>query len=185
MKKAMWPILLVILLALTACSPKEDEMESKGDVKNEETNGAVEVTLPSVLFEGVDMDGILEESNEKGILDVRVNEDASVTYKMTKEKHKKELEEARNDAVNFADMLKGADFPDIQDLKYDESLSEFSVLVDKSAYGDDFDRNAVMGLGMAGILYQSYDGGKHNVTINIVDRSSGDVLDTVHYPQEP
>lgn len=195
MKKAMLTIWLVGLLALMGCSLKENKNEDtksaiNGDKNSEATTDKieeknVEVTLPAILFEGADMDDILAEAKEDGIVDVHINEDASVTYKMSKEKQRKKIEEARTGAIEYIEMLKSEDFPHILDVEHDDSFTEFTIIFYQATYDDDFNYYALMGLGMAGILYQSYDGSNLedlNVKISIVDESSKDVLDTINYP---
>jgi len=59
--------------------------------------------------------------------------------------------------------------------------------VDRAAYENSFDGFAALGLGLQGMFYQAFDGvpsDKLKVTINIQDESTGEIFNTVVYPDQ-
>lgn len=57
--------------------------------------------------------------------------------------------------------------------------------MEKEAFENSFDGFAALGLGMSGIYYQLFDGvdmDKNKVTIHLKDDSTGEVYDSIVYP---
>ncbi|MBD7985948.1 hypothetical protein H9649_15355 [Sporosarcina sp. Sa2YVA2] len=201
MKKKLLAILLLSTLTLAACSSKDDASEKvdngkQEEKKTEETNGAVavdkglmnvEVTIPASFLEGEDIDAVVAEAKEDGIKDAKKNADGSVTYKMTKAKHKEMMQEMKTNATEYIeDLINNEDFTSINDITYNKDFSKFTLEVDKEAFENSFDGFAAMGLAMSGMFYQLFDGvdtEKLSVTIDTVDYSSGEVFGTVNYPE--
>lgn len=201
MKKKRLAILLLSILTLVACSSKDEPYEKadsgkQEEKKTEETNGSVavdkgllnvEVTIPASFLEGEDIDVVVAEAKEDGIKEVKKNDDGSVTYKMSKAKHKEMIQEMKTNVTEYVDdLINNEDFASIKDIKHNKDFSEFTLEVDKEAFENSFDGFAAMGLGMTGMFYQLFNGvdsEKLNVTIDTVDHSSGEVFATVSYPE--
>ena len=164
-------VALVALLALSACSG----------------GGSVEITLPASFIQG-DAEQVIENAKSKGVSEAKINEDGSVTYKMSKATHEKMMKEMKDEVAKSArDMAGGEDFKSIKDVKYNDKLTEFTMIVDREAYESSFDGFAILGLGLQGMLYQTFDGvpsDKVKVTINVKDEASGEVFHTVTYPDQ-
>lgn len=115
-----------------------------------------------------------------------VNADDTITYKMSEAKHKELMTEMKNNLVEYSNQLiADGDFPSIKEITYDKNFTEFSMVVDKEAFENSFDGFAVLGLGMAGMFYQLFDGvdSEHlDVAIHSVDESTGER--TVNYPED-
>lgn len=201
MKKKLLAILLLSLLTVAACSSKDDADEKadtgkQEEKKTEETSGAVavdkgllnvEVTIPASFMEGEDIDTVIAEAKEDGIKDVKKNDDGSVTYKMTKAKHKEMMQEMKTNVTEYVDeLINDEDFASIKDIKHNKDFSKFTLEVDKEAFENSFDGFAALGLAMSGMFYQLFEGvddGKLNVTIETVNQSTGEVFGTVNYPE--
>lgn len=201
MKKKLLAFLLLSLLILAACSSKDDANEKDNnnkqeEKKTEEPGGAVavdkgllnvEVTIPASFLEGEDIDNVVAEAREDGIKDVKKNDDGSVTYRMTKAKHKEMMEEMKANVTKYVDeLINDDDFASIKDIEYNKDFSKFTLEVDKEAFENSFDGFATLGLAMSGMFYQLFEGvdeGKLNVTIETVDQSTGEVFGTVDYPE--
>jgi len=200
-------ILLSLFLMLTGCSkgsnnenaapePTSNAADSSANQeKGSEEQGAIEVdkgllsveiTLPASMFEGQDIDQVIASAKEEGVTEVKKNEDGSVTYKMPKSVHKNMMKEMESEIIASLDELKnGEDFQSIKDVKHNDSFTEFTLIVEKSAYEGSFDGFAALGLGLQGMFYQAFNGvaaDKQKVTIHIEDESTGDVFNTVEYP---
>lgn len=193
------------VLVLTACSSTDDtEKESKDKEKTEavatdsktekdESVGVdkglfnVEVTLPASFFEGENIDTAIAEAKADGIKEATKNADGSVTYKMSKDKHKEMMSEMEVGVKEYMDELVTEDYPSIREVTANKEYSTFTLTVDKALYEDSFDGFASMGLGMMGMYYQVFDGvdaENTKVEINVQDESTSEVFETVVYPDD-
>jgi len=95
---------------------------------------------------------------------------------MSKTQHKKMMKEMKTSVTTYVDeIINDEDFASIQDIKHNESFSEFTVVVDKAAYENSFDGFAMLGLAMSGMYYQAFDGtlgDKLNITVHTKDAES-------------
>lgn len=200
MRKFGYIILVLAMTLLSACSSNEhntnsDEKKSSTENKEEKKNEAVsvdksllnvEVTLPASMFEGEDIDTVIANAKNDGIKDVTKNEDGSLTYKMSKSKHKelmKELETSVKDSIE--EMKTSGDFVSLKDITHNDSFSEFTLLVDKAAYENSMDGFAALGYGMSGMMYQMFNGTdaeNTKVTIFIKDEATQETFDEIVYP---
>lgn len=149
----------------------------------------VEVTLPvSFVGEGIDIEMLEADAEEMGIEDVKLNDDGSVTYKMTKSAHEEWLSEITTEIeTSLTEMVESGDFVSIKDITANNDYTEFTITVDQAAFENSFDGFAVFGIGISSSFYQLLDGKdpeNYNVTINIVDEESGDVIDTTVFPDD-
>lgn len=199
MKRLLLMVAVFILSLLTACSTSDKtnatNEESTKATKKEETNESVavdkgllnvEITLPASLFEGEDVDNSVAEAEKDGI-EVKKNEDGSLTYKMSKSKHKEMMEELETGLIESVEEMKNSeDFVSIQDVTYNKSFSEFTMVVDKAAYENSFDGFATFGLALSGMYYQLFDGvdpNEYEVKIIMKDAATDEVFDKVEYPE--
>ncbi|WP_394191486.1 hypothetical protein [Paenisporosarcina quisquiliarum] len=205
MKKLLLGLILMSMLVLTACSSTNDtEKESKDKEKTEavaadsktekdESVGVdkglfnVEVTLPASFFEGEDIDTAIAEAKADGIKEATKNADGSVTYKMSKDKHKEMMSEMEVGVKEYMDELVTEDYPSIREVTANKEYSTFTLTVDKALYEDSFDGFASMGLGMMGMYYQVFDGvdaENTKVEINVQDEATSEVFETVVFPDD-
>jgi hypothetical protein len=72
----------------------------------------------------------------------------------------------------------------ITDITYNKGITEFSVSVDKAAYESSMGAGFIaFSLGLQGMFYQLFDGvAEPKTTINFIDAATGEVFDTVVYP---
>lgn len=198
MKKFVLIMTLLIMALITGCSSPESsstaEKENTDSTKQEESNESVEVdkgllnvevTLPASLFEGEDVDATIAEVEKEGI-QVTKNEDGSLTYKMSKSQHKDMLKELETGVIESIEEMKTSeDFVSIQDITYNPSFSEFTMIVDKAAYENSMDGFAAFGLGLSGMYYQLFNGTDaedYQVKISVKDQATEEVFDEVIYP---
>ena len=161
MKKCMYLLLSLVIVLLTACSSDDkDEKAEKGD-KLAVDKGLlnVEITIPASFFEGQDLDTVIADAKKDGVSEVTKNDDGSLTYKMSKSKHKELMKELKTNIQKTIDETKnGEDFPSIKDIKANKSYSEFTLEVDQSAFENSMDGFATLTLAMSGMFYQLFDG---------------------------
>ncbi|GLB61713.1 hypothetical protein [Cytobacillus sp. NCCP-133] len=195
MKKLIVFMSFMIVL-LSACSDGEKtagKKEAGTEKKTEESEAVevdkgllnVEVTLPASMFEGEDADSSLAEAEKEGIK-VTKNDDGSVTYKMSKAKHKEMMKEMQTELERtIADTKNGEDYPSVKEVTNNKDFSEFTLEVDREAYENSFDGFAVFGLGLSGMFYQLFNGvdpEDYEVKILVKDTATGEVFNEVIYP---
>ncbi|WP_226682849.1 hypothetical protein [Sutcliffiella horikoshii] len=203
MNKLWITILLAGMLILTACSSNSDsEAVSEGNSSTEATNPDtsdseaasvdkglfnVEVTIPASMFEGEDLDAVIVEAEKEGMKAAK-NEDGSVTYKMSKSKHKEMLAEIKQSIVDSIEEMKtSGEFVSIKDITHNNSFTEFTMVVDKTTYENSMDGFASFALGIGGMMYQMYDGvdpDKYKVNILIQDEETNEVFDEILFPDD-
>lgn len=193
---SMLIFILVILGACSSSNPVGNDEENQTAVvegSEEKKNVAVEkgllnveITLPASFFEDDDIDEVIESAKADGVSEVTKNEDGSLTYQMSKTKHKEMLKEMKESILEYVDELENSDdFPSIQEVTYKKGFKEFTLTVDKEIFENSFDGFATLGLGMIGMYYQVFEGGnleKSKVTVHLQDASSSEIFDTVVYP---
>ncbi len=194
MKRILIVLIALCFLVVSGCSNAVSD--TAGEDNDSNTTGEsievdkglfdVTITLPVSMVESENIEATIEEAKGKGIKEVVVNDDGSLTYKMSKSVHgqiMKELRESLNETVE--DLINGSDFTSIRDIKYNTNLTSITLIVDKGVYESSLDGFAVFGLGLAAMYYQLFDGVSPDnitVTINIEDFATGEVFQTIVYP---
>ncbi|WP_419955059.1 hypothetical protein ACN6MT_05665 [Neobacillus niacini] len=192
-------LISLLLLNLASCSTNEKEDNKKqsekskeeakeGNVEVEKGLLNVEITIPASMFEGQDINTVIADAKKEGVKEVTQNEDGSLTYKMSKAKHKEMMKEMKESVIASVEEMKNSeDYQSIKDITYNNDFSEFTVVVDKAAFENSMDGFATMGLAMSGMMYQLYNGvdpDKYKVTISLKDEATQKVFDDVVYPDD-
>ncbi len=193
--------LFAAAIILTGCSSSSDGKNTSEPVK--QTNNAektdkekgvevdknltnVKITLPASMFKDADLDQVIAEAKKDGVKEATKNEDGSITYTMSKSHHKKMLKEMEDGIADSIKTLKEeGTFASIKDVTYNKSMDEYEMIVDKAAYEGSMDGFAALGFGIQGMYYQIFQGvdsDKTKVTIKVKDEKSGEVFDTIVYP---
>lgn len=194
MLKKFLVLVFILLLGtvITACGKDDAKSNQESESKTESIEVDkgllnVEITLPASMFEGQDIETVISEAKKDGVDEVTKNDDGSLTYKMSKAKHKEMMNEMKDSILEGIEETKtGEDFVSIKDVTYNKDFSEFTMIVDKEKFENSFDGFAAMGLGIQGMYYQLFNGANpddYKVTIIIKDEDSGEVLDTIVYPE--
>ena len=190
MKKLFIGVTLIVAM-LAACGDEKADTK-KGDAEQEITVDKglldVELTLPADLFEGQTEDEIIANAKEEGVKDVKVNEDGTVYYKMSKSEHKKMMKEMKESAVeSITEIVKSDDYPSIKEISYNKDFTEYDITVDRKALENSMDGFAVFSLAILGSYYNAFDGKAADdlkLTINMIDEATGKVFDTTVFPDD-
>lgn len=170
----MLPLLLLLGALMAACS--EDQKKA----------GDVEVTIPALFFEGQDIDSVISKAKNSGIKEIIKNDDGSLTYKMAKPEHEEMMKGLKEGILSNVDEIKASDdFKSVKDITYNKSFSEFTVSVNKKEFESSLDTMASVGLALTGMYYQLFNGAdveNYKVTVIFNDESSGEVINTMVYP---
>ncbi|WP_346897385.1 hypothetical protein [Clostridium sp. UBA7503] len=193
MKKRILTLLLVTTMAITmvGCGSKTSGDGATAEKKTESNDGEmssqknlfdVEVTLPAAFFDGSDKTTIETEAKAKGVHEVKVNEDGSVTYIMDKKTHK-ELLASMKQAVDESIKETLADkenYPSFAEIKYNDDLTQFDIMVDKATYGG-LQPFVAVGFYMSGNMYQAMNGKSFDTAktiVNFKDKDTGEVIES-------
>lgn len=205
MKKVIgWSALIIAVL--TACGTEEPEsVEVPHDIEEdvEEVSAeaeveegqaievdkgllSVEITIPPTMINEENVEETIAKAKEDGVSEVSQNEDGSLTYKLTKSAHAEMLAGMKAELQATLEELKNSeDFPTIREVIPNNSFSEYTVKVDQEAYQKSFDGFALLGLAFAGLYYQLFSGDdpdKFQVTVNLENVETGEVFNTIVYP---
>lgn len=174
-----------------------ESAETAEETGTEETDGekvdvdkglfSVEVKLPASFFEGEDMEQVVAGAEEEGVGEATVNDDGSVTYKMSKNKHKEMMDDlATSVEETKTEITDSGNYPSIQSVENSNNFDKFTVTVDREAYESSFDGFVTLSLGLVGSYYQAFDGrdaDDMHVEIEMKDAATGEVFDTIVYPE--
>ena len=190
MKKVIALILVgIMLLSFTSCKDKEADTDSatggKTPVSVEEKIIDVTVTITANFFTDQTAEEIEATAKEKGIKKCTINEDGSVTYTMSKTKHKELLEEFRAGIDSENDALVNGESKIASFVKIDvnDECSQFDIYVDPDKYSSWDSMNTIM-FYFEGLYYQCLLGKNYeeiDIVVNYIDNETSEVLDTASY----
>lgn len=194
MKLTRFFIMLFVVMLLAACSDNNDQNQDTEESANEESGIEVdkgllnvEITLPASLVGEDGMEDFEASMKETVDSDITLNDDGSVTVKMSKSDHKKMLEELKEEFVASVDsIIEDESFVTIQDITYNKDLTNIQMIVsDQESFENSFDGFATLSLGIGSLFYQAFDGKdltKDKITIEIVDQSINETIHEIIYP---
>lgn len=176
-------------LLLTACGRENKTEENYIDFLNVNKGMVnVDVTLPASFFIATTEEEIIAEAKENGVTETVVNEDGSVTYTMSKSKHKEMMKEMGDSVLSTIDeIVNSEDYTSIKDISYNKDFTEFDVKVNRQQYEEGFDSFAIFGLVIVSTYYSAFDGnsgGDLRILFNMIDETTGEVYDTAIYPND-
>ena len=122
--------------------------------------------------------------DREGVLEAKPSADGSVIATMTREAHKKSLDDLKASIdETFADYFDDGDESDFSDYTYNDDMTVFTVNMDAD-YESPYTTEAML-FGISAEGYQALNGvEKPKVTINYVDEKTGNVLGTLTYPDD-
>ena len=193
-----------LAVSITACgatananataSSATDKSTATGEAGNE----TVTITYPEYMIPGVMSDGTDEERMEaakefckvlldrEGVLEAKPSADGSVIATMTREAHKKSLDDLKASIDKMFDDFfdNDDDESDFSDYTYNDDMTVFTVNMDADDYESPYTTEAML-FGISAEGYQTLNGvEKPKVTINYVDEKTGNVLGTLTYPDD-
>ncbi|MFF3024559.1 hypothetical protein ACFVRR_18210 [Gottfriedia sp. NPDC057948] len=192
MKKFTYLLLALLITLQAGCSSSNQAKQITKNSNPKEESVAVDkglfnvkITLPATMFEGDDINKVIADAEKEGIK-VTKNTDGSLTYKMSKSQHKKMMKGIREEIIKTVNATKESkDFVSLKDITYNNDFSEFTLIVDKSAYENSMDGLAAFTFGMSGMMYQLYNGVEpddYKVTILVKDQATQKEINKIVYP---
>lgn len=145
-----------------------------------------EITFPASFFGDTDEQTVIANAKAEGINEVKKNEDGSYTYKMSKSVYDKLLKETKEASIEFIEGIKeNGEYPSVKEIEYDDKLTEFTLVVDKTSYETGLQGMAALGISLSAMMYQTVSGveqDKLKVTVHAKDEKTDEVFRTVVYP---
>ena len=130
--KRLIAILCTTVFLLVGCGNSSKGNDGDDTNKSTGNNESVEVdknlldvtvTLPGSMFEGEDINAKVEDMKQDGVKEATVNEDGSITIKMSKSKHKEMIAEMKTTIIeSFEDIRTSGNFTSIKDIKYNDDI---------------------------------------------------------------
>lgn len=191
-----------LAVSITACGATANTNAAASSATDKSTataeagNETVTITYPEYMIPGVMSDSTDEERmkaakefckvllDSEGVLEAKPCADGSVIATMTREAHKKSLDDLKA-SINetFADYFDDGDESDFSDYTYNDDMTVFTVNMDAD-YESPYTTEAML-FGISAEGYQALNGvEKPKVTINYVDEKTGNVLGTLTYPDD-
>lgn len=123
--------------------------------------------------------------DREGVLEAKPCADGSVIATMTREAHKKSLDDLKASIDEmFNDFFDDGDESDFSDYTYNDDMTVFTVNMDADDYESPYTTEAML-FGISAEGYQALNGVETpRVTINYLDEKTGDVLGTLTYPDD-
>ena len=184
-------ICIMMLIAFTGCSdpgsatsePSPTE-ESGSQVEVDKGLLNVEITIGADMLETFDetaeeFKASLEENEEVDFKDVTVNEDGSVTFKMSKSGHNKMMDEMlKSIDSSIAEITQNKeDYPNVIDITHDKDLLNWKIKM-SSTEQNISESFLCFGIAIQSIFYHGFNGDKQaDVVVDYVDED-GNVFDT-------
>lgn len=204
--KKLTSLMMVAALAvsITACgatantNAEASSAADKSTATAEASNETVTITYPEYMIPGVMRDGTDEERmkaakefckvllDREGVLEAKPCADGSVIATMTREAHKKSLDDLKASIDKMFDDFfdNDDDESDFSDYTYNDDMTVFTVNMDADDYESPYTTEAML-FGISAEGYQTLNGvEKPKVTINYVDEKTGNVLGTLTYPDD-
>lgn len=204
--KKLTSLMMVAALAvsITACgatantNAEASSVADKSTATAEASNETVTITYPEYMIPGVMSDGTDEERmkaakefckvllDREGVLEAKPCADGSVIATMTREAHKKSLDDLKASIDKMFDDFfdNDDDESDFSDYTYNDDMTVFTVNMDADDYESPYTTEAML-FGISAEGYQTLNGvEKPKVTINYVDEKTGNVLGTLTYPDD-
>lgn len=214
MKRLLGIAILCAMISLTACgtdtpsvadssvqgtsaTEQKSTSESKVEVEATTDNGSVEVdeglltvevTIPASMIDDLEETKKKAEENE-AVLDYKVNDDGSITYKYKKSDYNKLIADMRTGFDTMvADQLASGDYTTLSTITGDETLRNVTITVtNQQDYDKTWDGLVIIGLYVYTGYYQIFSGEAKEesdvkTTFHFVDGSTGSEFKTTVYP---
>lgn len=155
---------------------ESSDLDALGDVEVEKELFDVTINIPSDYISATTQEELDEAVAELGCK-ATLNEDGSATYVMTKQQHKKLMDDMANN-INTAlnEMIESEDYPNITNVSANSDFTEFTVTT-KNTEPDLSESLAVMGFYMYGGMYHIFDGTEvDNIHVDYVNADSGEII---------
>ncbi len=185
---SLFSVFSIFIIYTVLSNPPETEItdnnENDSIKANKKIFGDIELTVPALLVDSSTDPTVTSEKKELGIKKIEKQNDGSFKYTFERSKYKEYLNSLKEETKKSIDSITSdTDYKSISKIEYNNNFSNITILANKEEYKNSLDSIAVSACGIAGMLYQAFDtSAPHTVIINIKDNSTGEVFDTVKFP---
>ncbi len=185
-------MVLIVLISFTGCSNDNEETKTNdsdiaktqdsaiqedidklseiGEVEVKDGILYVSINLPSSFVSGVTQED-LDNDAGASYVDAKLNDDGSVTMKLTKDQYEQMLQDIADELDASINQLKEDGDYTITDIKHNEDYTVFDVTVSGSELGI-YDSFSVIALYFYGGMYNIFTGdGVDKIVVNFYDPS--------------
>lgn len=156
-----------------------DELEAIGNIQTENGILTASITIPAELVGDEMTQEELDANAESSYISAKLNEDGSVTYKLTKQQHKAMLDDfVETMDQSIQEMLDSEDYA-FTDIKYNDDYTQFDVTLstDEVGFAEGF---AALAFYVYGGMYGIFSGHTaDNITVNYYD-SNGNLIESAN-----
>lgn len=186
----------VLVSSLNACGARDGKESADVENSQEKTTTTlmvdeslltVDVTIPADFFTEDDpaTDVLTEEQKESGFKSAKLNSDGSVTYTLSKLSWKKLLAEYAEELdKTLNEFQESEDCPSIKKISHNNDFTKITAAVDREAYENSFDGFTFLGIYFAVAYYRLFSQKEPSCQIELKDVSTGEVFDTINYPED-
>lgn len=200
MKKVFFVVLILFVFMLSACSSRDNEADASriednsgsegvtdlGNVDSQKNLFSVEVTIPAQFYENSESGPLSQDDVDKTVSELsfksgKLNDDGSVTYKMSKAQHEEFLKSYK-DSVNstISDMLNDENNESLTDITYNDNLTQFTISVDGEKFSM-LDMFNALAFYIEGTYYQLFNFipiEEVDVQVDFINKDTGEVIET-------
>ena len=149
-----------------------------------------EVTISNdfLALTGVDTDEkkqeYIEEQKDE-FKDIRINDDGSITYVMSKSAYDKALKEMK-DAIDesIKDIVESGEYKSIKEVTYNKDLTKFTIVANEEEYKNSFDGFISFNLGIQSAFYHMFEGKEDEKIYFSFVNEDGVEFDSVTLPDD-
>ncbi len=153
------------------------ELESLGDVDVDSGLFNVKLTIPADYVGESTQEELTATAEEEGYKSIKLNEDGSATYTMTKAQHKEMLDEMKqgmNESID--EMIQSEEFPNVVNIESNEDYTEFKVTTTNEE-PDMSESFLTLSFYMYGGVYGIFSGEQaDNIKVAFINKASGEVI---------
>ena len=152
------------------------DSEDAGDIEVDTGLFDVEITVPADFIGETTQEELDAEAAESG-MKIVLNDDGSATYTMTKQQHKKMMDEIRN-SINqsMTEMIGSEEYPNFTNLEANDDFTSFTITTSATEVGLT-DGLSVLGFYMYGGLYNVFNGTPvDNIHVDFVNADTGEII---------
>lgn len=178
---------LTILFSFVACNNPADTEATESGVQVDENLITVDITLNASFFEEMTDEEIISNASENDYINCVIHPDGSVTYTMTKAKHKEALNEMKlSFEESIQELLSGENkVASFTAIDYNEDFSCINIYVDSSLYSM-WDNIYVLMFYISGVYYQAFAGVPNDeidIIVNFIDSNTKETLNSSSYQE--
>lgn len=178
------------ILTCTGCSNTTADTTSDTNINSETVEDAkndsvaveknlfsVTLTIPASYAGETTQETLDNEATEKGYKSAILNDDGSVTYKMSKSQHKKLMKDIKKTIDDgLAEMIGTEDYPDFKNIQANDDYTSFTITTTTEELNM-VESFSVMSFYIYGGMYNVYNGTDvDNIHVEFINAETGEVF---------